>query len=83
MRYNPRSFTTKEATSQVPSVEEQLKRINEARNQLADSWNKAKQLGKIAIRPKYAQGDKVWLEGTNIRTTQPSAKLSAKRYGPF
>ena len=33
--------------------------------------------------PEYKEGDKVWLEGTNIHTTHPSAKLAPKRHGPF
>ena len=28
-------------------------------------------------------GDKVWLEGTNLKTTHPTAKLAPKQYGPF
>jgi Chromo (CHRromatin Organisation MOdifier) domain len=28
-------------------------------------------------------GDKVWLEGANLKLTHPKAKLDAKRYGPF
>ena len=28
-------------------------------------------------------GDKVWLEGTNLRIPYPSKKLAPKRYGPF
>jgi hypothetical protein len=28
-------------------------------------------------------GDKVWIEGTNIKTTHPSAKLAAQHHGPF
>ena len=31
----------------------------------------------------YQQGALVWLEGTNIRTFFPTAKLAPKRYGPF
>jgi Chromo (CHRromatin Organisation MOdifier) domain len=31
----------------------------------------------------HAVGDKVWLEGTNLKLTHPKAKLDAKRYGPF
>jgi hypothetical protein len=33
--------------------------------------------------PEYKVGDRVWLEATNIRTTQPSKKLSHKRLGPY
>jgi hypothetical protein len=31
----------------------------------------------------YQPGDQVWLEGTNIRTTHPTAKLAPKHHGPF
>ena len=34
-------------------------------------------------QPEYQVGDKVWLEGTNIRTERPSKKLEDRRYGPF
>jgi hypothetical protein len=28
-------------------------------------------------------GDRVWLEGTHLRTQRPKAKLDAKQFGPF
>ena len=31
----------------------------------------------------YKEGDQVWIEGTNLKTLYPSAKLGPKRYGPF
>ena len=31
----------------------------------------------------YQKGDLVWLEGTNLKTTHPTAKLAPKRHGPF
>jgi hypothetical protein len=31
----------------------------------------------------FSKGDQVWLEGTNLRLTHPSAKLAPRRYGPF
>src|SRR6266702_4554264 len=31
----------------------------------------------------YNKGDQVWVEGTNIKTLYPSAKLSPKQYGLF
>ena len=31
----------------------------------------------------YKEGDRVWLEGTNLHTTHPTKKLGPKRYGPF
>jgi hypothetical protein len=32
--------------------------------------------------PKYKEGDLVWLEGKNLRTNQPTAKLAPRRHGP-
>jgi Chromo (CHRromatin Organisation MOdifier) domain len=40
-------------------------------------WNK-----KMAFRP-YQKGQKVWIEGTNIKMTHPITKLRAKHSGPF
>jgi hypothetical protein len=31
----------------------------------------------------YEEGDKVWLEGTNLHITHPMSKLAAQHYGPF
>jgi hypothetical protein len=31
----------------------------------------------------YKEDDQVWVEGTNLKTLYPSAKLGPKRYGPF
>ena len=32
---------------------------------------------------EYANGDKVYLEVTNLKSHRPSRKLDDKRYGPF
>jgi hypothetical protein len=31
----------------------------------------------------YKEGNQVWLEGMNLKTLYPTAKLGPKRYGPF
>ena len=31
----------------------------------------------------YQEGQKVWLEATNLRTTHPTAKLAPRWYSPF
>jgi hypothetical protein len=33
--------------------------------------------------PVFTQGDKVWLDGSNITTNRPSSKLSHQHLGPF
>ena len=32
---------------------------------------------------EYRPGDQVWLEASNLKSTQPSKKLGPKHYGPF
>ena len=33
--------------------------------------------------PQYHKGNLVWLEGHNLHTNQPTAKLTAQHHGPF
>jgi hypothetical protein len=33
--------------------------------------------------PVFTQGDRVWLDGSDIATNRPSSKLSHRRLGPF
>jgi hypothetical protein len=33
--------------------------------------------------PTFQTGDQVWLDGRNIKTFHPAAKLAPKRHGPF
>jgi hypothetical protein len=40
-------------------------------------WNK-----KTTFHP-YQKGQKVWIEGTNLKTTHPTTKLHAKHFSPF
>jgi hypothetical protein len=72
-------------TSTVPSVEERLQTITEARQQAQDTIKHAQNL--VTNLPTqfipYCAGDRVWLEARNLTTTHPSAKLAPKRYGPF
>jgi Chromo (CHRromatin Organisation MOdifier) domain len=40
-------------------------------------WNK-----KMTFHP-YQKGQKVWIEGTNLKTAHPTTKLRAKHFSPF
>ena len=72
----------------VPSVEARLSEVEELRKIAEAQLEKAQQVMKIGntgnkrFRP-YQENDQVWIEGTNIKTLYPSAKLGPKRYGPF
>jgi hypothetical protein len=43
----------------------------------------AKQCDKNTKFCPFTQGQKVWLEGTNLKLTHPMTKLAPRRYGPF
>ena len=65
---------------------ERMKHIREEANAaLRQSAERMKTAYDKHARPsiEYAEGDKVYLEATNIKTHRPSKKLDDKRYGPF
>ena len=74
--------------SQVPAVEERLEKLEETRQEAfrnilkAQSILRIKRKGSKRFKP-YQEGDQVWIEGTNLKTLYPTAKLGPKRYGPF
>ena len=78
----PAKFTTT-----IPTVEEQLRTMNQVRSEVMAALKVASDIIK-RTRPStpsyvFQTGDLVWLEGTNIHTTHPKAKLAPRRNGPF
>lgn len=82
------------ATSEVPveSVNEFKERLKNSLDDAQYSYrvSKARQLAESSVRsnpPRYVKGSKVWLNRTLFTDayakSQESAKLSAKRFGPF
>jgi hypothetical protein len=72
------------ATSPIPRVTLRLEQLKEAREQAWQHMIKAQQSWvKHRDTPKYKEGDLVWLEGRNLRISQPTAKLAPRRHGPF
>jgi len=65
--------------------------MNEWQAQLWEIWDRAQQailhsqmlMTKDASYVGYQKGNKVWLDTRNLKTTHPTHKLWAKRYGPF
>ncbi len=51
----------------------------EARKKAEESWK----YSTWRLQRQYKEGDQVWLEGTNIHTYHPMAKLAPKQHGPF
>jgi len=54
------------------------KQAQESMTQAQQSWTKEKQPHK-----PYAKGEKIWLEGKNLRMSHPTTKLRPRRFGPF
>ena len=66
-----------------PSVENRLQQLKQAREEAREALQKATDLTLPTRFEPYQIGDQVWLEGRNLHTTHPSAKLAPRRYGPF
>jgi hypothetical protein len=69
--------------SNNPGLEERLQRIATAREEAAEALRRATDIQMPSRFEPYQTGDKVWLEGRNLTTTHPSAKLAPRHYGPF
>jgi len=54
------------------------KQAQESMMRVQQSWTKEKQPHK-----PYAKGEKIWLEGKNLRMLHPTTKLRPRRFGPF
>ena len=57
--------------------------MKQARQDAKEALKKAADLEIPTRFEPYQLGDKVWLEGRNLTTTHPMAKLAPRRYGPF
>ena len=84
MGYNP-AAEAHDTISPIPEVTRRLDRWKEARKNAQDMIRKAQErwIKGQEQKRKYAIGDQIWLEGKNIQTDQPTAKLAPKRHGPF
>src|ERR1700761_8920509 len=83
MGANPRA-DWEDTDSPVPQVTSRMNRIKQARQQAYHAMTRAQQMWvKSGAAPRYREGDRVWLDGRNLKTDHPTAKLAARRHGPF
>jgi hypothetical protein len=68
----------------MPAVEERKRLMKQAQEDAHEAMAKAQSFWnkKTTFYP-YQKGQKVWIEGTNIRMIHPTTKLHAKCFGPF
>src|SRR6201996_7962176 len=73
-----------DADSPMPQVTTRLEQITEARRRAQEAMIRAQNLWiKHENTAKYQVGDQVWLDGRNLQIDRPTAKLAARRHGPF
>ena len=66
-----------------PTVEVRMQQMKQAHQDTKEALKKAADLEVPTRFEPYQLGDKVWLEGCNLTTTHPMAKLAPRRYSPF
>ena len=85
--YQPEFIPPVNFATTIPAVKERLQMLDQVRNEVTAALrvaaNTMKRTGPDTLSCTFKEGDLVWLEGTNIHTTHPKAKLAPRRHGPF
>src|SRR6202012_1411245 len=89
MGYTPKvEWVDTVRTEAVPTVAQRIEALNYARGTAYNNILEAQKAMQIAHKGNkrfkpYKKGDLVLLEGTNLQTIYPTAKLGPKQYGPM
>ena len=85
--YRPKFIPPAKFTTVIPTVEERLHSLDQIQSKVTAALKVAAEImkctGPSTPSHQFKPGDLVWLEGTNIHTTHPKAKLAPKRHRPF
>jgi hypothetical protein len=86
--YDPSFDISVNPINRIPKATERLELLKQQNEEIQAALKLSKERMKEQERGKRTDkqlqvGDKVWLELTNLKTTQPSAKLGPRRIGPF
>ena len=85
LRYELRSYLLIEKTF-ILTLEIHLRELEDSRKEMLVADEKAQRTMKEWISSKFClwkSGDKVWLEGRNLKLCYPSKKLTPRREEPF
>jgi hypothetical protein len=83
MGYLPRAHQPSRE-GDIPAIEERKRQMKQAQEDTHKAMAKAQTFwNKRTMFCLYQKGQKVWIEGTNLKTTHPTTKLQAKCFGPF
>ncbi len=70
----------------IPDLQQHLEKIKESRTATLEALHKVQERQEGNTTPhfkEYQPGDKVWLEGTNLKRIEGIPKLSPRQYRPF
>src|SRR5216683_5370801 len=70
----------------IPDLQQCLEKIKESRTATLEALHKSAERQESNATPsfkEYQPGDKVWLEGTNLKRIEGIPKLSPRQYRPF
>lgn len=84
--YNPRSIPTATESTVLPTLSQRLAHLTSLRKETLAAHELARQHMQRHIKHKFSpfkEGDKVWLEATNLHFPNRPRKFSPKREGPF
>ena len=85
--YQPEFLPPMDFMSTFPSMEDHVKTLEQIRTEVSAALAVASEImkhkGPSTLSHTFTTGQLVWLEGTNIKTTHPKAKLAPRRHGPF
>ena len=85
--FQPEFIPSVNFTSKIPTVEEHLHTLDQVWSEVTAALNVAAEVMKQFRAPStshvFKEGDLVWLEGTNVHTTHPKAKLVPRCHGSF
>ena len=84
--YAPRDIPLAFPQSNVPAADRRLKELQEARNEALAAHELARQrVIERSLRnfTPFKLGEKVWLDGKNLKIGYPTRKFAPKREGPF
>jgi hypothetical protein len=83
MGHTPRVHQINRSHTLSPTLDQHLAHIIDARKEATEALKQAQNITTPTRFNPYCVGDRVWLEGKNLSTTHPTAKLAPRRYGPF
>jgi len=86
MGYEPKDIPLAFENTNTPAAEQRLKTLKEARNEASTAHELTRQwMAEWSTQgfTPFEKGQKVWLDGRNLKIGCESQKLAPKREGPF